>query len=73
MLDDYVYATTSPIYVRVEGSAPKPADDAAFFVRWIDRLAQIAKDNSNWNTAAERVSVLETLDQARQIFVRLQK
>lgn len=71
VLDDYVYATTSPIYVSVEGSVPKPADDAAFFMLWIDRLAQGAKSNTNWNTAAERLSVLEMLDQARQVYVGL--
>ena len=38
VLDDYVYATTSPIYVKVAGSAPKPAEDAEYFIAWIDRL-----------------------------------
>ena len=52
VLDDYVYATTSPIYVSVEGSVLKPADDARFFISWIDRLVDAAQTNSNWNTAA---------------------
>jgi TolB protein len=71
VLDDYVYATTSPIYVKVAGSAPKPTDDAEYFIGWIDRLIETAKANKNWNTAAERVSVLKMLDQARQIYVGL--
>ena len=73
VLDDFVYATTSPIYVSVEGAVPKAADDAAFFIAWIDRLVKAAKDNKNWNTAEESASVLQTLDQARQVYVRLQK
>jgi hypothetical protein len=73
VLDDYVYATTSPIYVSVEGSVARPADDAAFFITWIDRLVQATKANNNWNTTAERASVLQMLDQARQVYVRLQK
>jgi Tol biopolymer transport system component len=73
VLDDYVYATTSPIYVTVEGSTPQPADDAAFFVAWIDRLVEAANANRDWNTASERDSVLQTLEQARQVYVRLQK
>jgi Tol biopolymer transport system component len=73
VLDDYVYATTSPIYVTVEGSAPKPADDAAFFIAWIDRLVDAANANHNWNTASEKASVLQTLEQARQVYARLQK
>jgi TolB protein len=73
VLDDYVYATTSPIYVSVEGSAPKPAGDAAYFIAWIDRLVEATKANRNWNTAAERVSVLQMLNQARQVYVSLLK
>ena len=71
MLDDYVYATTSPIYVKVAGSAPKPTDDATYFIAWIDRLTETTKANRNWNTTAERVSVLKMLDEARQIYVGL--
>jgi Tol biopolymer transport system component len=73
VLDDYIYATTSPIYVSMAGSLPKPADDAAYFIAWIGRLVEAAKANQNWNTTAERVSVLQMLDQARQVYVNLQK
>ena len=73
VLDDYVYATTSPIYVRVAGSAPKPAADAAFFIGWTDRLAEATKANRNWNTSAERASVLQMLDRARQVYVNLSR
>jgi TolB protein len=73
VLDDYVYATTSPIYVNVTGSNPKPAEDAAFFIAWIDRLTEAAKANQNWNTETEKTTVLQTLDQARQVYVNLQK
>jgi TolB protein len=73
VLDDYIYATTSPIYVSMTGSTSKPADDDAYFIAWIDRLAEAAKANQNWNTTAERVSVLQMLDQARQVYVNLQK
>ena len=73
VLDDYVYATTSPIYVSMRDPLPKPADDAAYFIAWIDRLTEAAKANQNWNTTAERVSVLQMLDQARQVYVNLQK
>ena len=71
VLDDYVYATTSPIYVSVDGSIPKPADDSAYFIAWIDRLAQATKTNEKWNATAERASVLQMLEQARQVYVRI--
>jgi len=73
VLDDYVYATTSPIYVTVGGAAPRPAGDAAYFISWIDRLVDATKANTNWNATSERVSVLRMLEQARQIYLSLQQ
>jgi hypothetical protein len=71
VLDAYPYATTSPIYVKVEGSGPKPTEDAAYFVAWIDRLIQNVNANKDWNTEAERTSVLDSLNQARKVYSSL--
>ena len=73
VLDDYVYATTSPIYVTVPGAATKSAEDAAYFVAWIDRLGEAAKANHDWNNEAEKTSVLKLLDEARQVYLSLQE
>ena len=73
VLDVYPYATTSPIYVTVAGSAAKPTEDAAYFIAWIDRMIQNAKSNPDWNTEAEKISVLNLLEQARIVYVGLQK
>jgi len=73
VLDDYVYATTSPIYVTVQGSATESAADAAYFTAWIDRLVAATKANHDWNNEAEEQSVLKLLDEARQVYVSLQK
>jgi TolB protein len=73
ILDLYPYATTSPIYVNVAGSAPKSAADAAYFMTWIERLVEAVKSNQDWNTDAERASVFNLLEQARGVYVRLQK
>ncbi|HTF42947.1 MAG TPA: hypothetical protein VK641_03560, partial [Terriglobales bacterium] len=63
------YATTSPIYVSVDGSHPGSAEDAAYFVAWIDRLSAAAKSNQDWNNDAEKTSVLTMLDSARKIYL----
>jgi Tol biopolymer transport system component len=73
VLDAYPYATTSPIYVTVAGSVAKPTEDAAYFIAWIDRMIQDAKSNRDWNTDAEKTSVLNMLEQARMVYVGLQK
>jgi hypothetical protein len=73
VLDAYPYATTSPIYVAVAGSAVKPVEDAGYFVAWIDRMIQDADSNRDWNTPAEKTAVLNLLGQARIVYVGLQK
>ena len=72
VLDAYPYATTSPIYVNVEGSKPKSAEDAAYFVAWVDRLIENASKNQDWNTEAEKTSVLDLLNRARKVYVGMQ-
>jgi TolB protein len=73
ILDLYPYATTSPIYVAVEGSSPKPKEDAAYFIAWIDRLAQAAKAHPDWNTEAEKNAVLDMMSRARRVYENLEK
>ena len=73
VLDAYPYATTSPVYVTVAGSTAKPLEDAAYFIAWIDRMIQNARSNRDWNTEAEKISVLNMLEQARVVYVGLQK
>jgi hypothetical protein len=73
VLDLYPYATTSPIYVTVTGSVPKPAEDAAYFIAWIDRMIENARLNRDWNNEAEKSSVLDMLQQARAVYLGLEK
>jgi TolB protein len=73
ILDMYPYATTSPIYVKVAGSNAKPAEDAAYFVAWIDRMIDAAKSNADWNTEAEKAAVLETLTAARKVYWQMEQ
>jgi TolB protein len=73
ILDLYPYATTSPIYVKVTGSNPKPIDDATHFIAWIDRMIDAAKSNTDWNSEAEKASVFAQLNSAREVYVKLQR
>jgi TolB protein len=73
ILDMYPYATTSPIYVTVEGSTPDRNEDAAYFVAWINRLIDRAKANKDWNTDAEKTAVLDQLESARKIYAQMEK
>jgi TolB protein len=73
ILDLYPYATTSPIYVTVAGAATHNVEDAAYFVKWIDRLISAAGSNASWNTDAEEQSVLSTLQQAREKYAQMEQ
>ena len=68
VLDPYPYATTSPIYVTVGGEAVRSADDAKYFLRWIDRLEAAARANKDWNNDQERARTLELMERARKEF-----
>ncbi len=71
VLDLYPFASTSPIYVRVGEQPVRSLEDAAFFVRWIDRLLDAARRHGDWNTPAERSATLRQFTDARAVYVRL--
>ncbi|MGA8555273.1 MAG: CehA/McbA family metallohydrolase [Candidatus Acidiferrales bacterium] len=68
ILDLYPYATTSPIYITVGGEATTSADDARYFLTWIDRLNQAAITNQDWNTGAEKEKVSTLFSEAAKVF-----
>jgi hypothetical protein len=70
VLDLYPYATTSPIYVIQDGKPIRSADDARYFIAWIDRLLSAVEGYRDWNNDAEKRETLETLRAARAEFER---
>jgi hypothetical protein len=64
VLDLYPYATTSPIYVVVDGQPIRSEQDAAYFMQWIDRLGTEVKAYRDFNSEAERTHVLQQLGKA---------
>lgn len=71
VLDNFVYATTSPVYVSVAGAPPRSPPDARFFEAWIDHLAQTTSAYPDWNSPAEKAGVLRQLQDARAVYQRL--
>jgi TolB protein len=68
VLDNYVYATTSPIYVTIGGKKPRSPEDARYFVAWIERTMEETARYPDWNSAAEKEYVMGKLDGAKKIF-----
>jgi len=72
VLDTYVYATTSPIYVTVGGAKPRSPQDARYFAAWIDRMTETTTAYPDWNSAAEKQGVLDRMLQAKAVFAGLE-
>jgi len=72
ILDIYPYATTSPIYVTVAGKPPRSPEDAAYFVAWIDRVAEATAHYPDWNSPAEKEAMLKRLAEARAVYEKLE-
>jgi TolB protein len=72
VLDNYVYATTSPIYVTIAGRKPRSAGDAKYFVAWMDRVIETTLRYSDWNSSVEKEGVLTRLTTAKAVFEQMQ-
>jgi uncharacterized membrane protein YdfJ with MMPL/SSD domain len=72
VLDNYVYATTSPIYVTLAGRQPRSPADAHYFHAWVDRVTEATAAYPDWNSEAEKRSVLDRLQRATAVFVALE-
>lgn len=70
VLDLFPYASTSPIYVTVGGKPVRSAEDARYFLAWIDRLAAFASSHQAWNTADEKAAALAEIGAARAVFAQ---
>jgi TolB protein len=72
VLDNYAYATTSPVYVTVAGAKPRSPVDAGYFAAWIARAMEITGAYPDWNSAQEKELVMKRLAAAKAIYEGLQ-
>jgi hypothetical protein len=72
ILDNFVYATTSPIYVSIAGARPRSPTDARFFEAWIDHLHDTTAAYPDWNSPGEKAAVLQKLSEARAVYEQLE-
>jgi Tol biopolymer transport system component len=72
VMDNYSYATTSPIYVNVAGTKPRSPEDAKYFAAWITRTIAITAAYPDWNSPQEKELVMRRLNDAKQIYENMQ-
>lgn len=68
IFDMYPYATTSPIYVSVEGHKTWSTTDAEYFADWSKRVRESAASHSDYNSAEERQRILQHIDAAIAVY-----
>lgn len=68
VMDNYPYATTSPVYVTVGGKRPYSKEDVDYFEAWIDRTMEITDAYPDWNSTQEKQSVMSRLREARAFY-----
>jgi TolB protein len=68
VLDNYVYATTSPIYVTVGGKKARSPEDAKYFATWIERTIDTTSQYPDWNSPGEKEYVMSRLEEAKRVF-----
>jgi len=73
ILDLYPYATTSPVYVDVAGAPLRSAQDARYFLTWMERLISAAQSSAAWNADTEKQLVLTMFERARQKYEDIAK
>ncbi|MDH4125322.1 MAG: CehA/McbA family metallohydrolase [Gammaproteobacteria bacterium] len=71
ILDQYPYATTSPIYINIAGKSPRSAADAEYFLAWIARVRDAAVAHDSYNSADEKQQVLQNIDAAVTVFEKM--
>jgi hypothetical protein len=72
VLDNFVYATTSPVYVSIAGARPHSPEDARFFAAWTEHLRETTAAYPDWNSAGEKAAVLQKLDEAHAVYERME-
>jgi TolB protein len=71
VLENYVYATTSPIYVTIGGRKPRSSKDAKYFVDWMERVIGATRRYPDWNSAEEKELVMKRLHEAKAEYEKL--
>jgi hypothetical protein len=72
VLDNYAYATTSPVYVSIGGRRPRSPEDAKYFAAWIARVIEVTSRYPDWNSAHEKELVMMRLRAVQAIYKGLE-
>ncbi|MDE2678677.1 MAG: CehA/McbA family metallohydrolase [Gemmatimonadota bacterium] len=66
----YPQAATNPVWVTVGGRPIRSAVAAAYALRWIDRLQEMAEEWPGWRSEREKEHVYAQFEEAREVYRR---
>jgi len=72
-MDNYAYATTSPIYVTIGNQKPRSPEDAKYFAVWIQRTMEVTEKHPDWNSAEEKQLVMKRLSEAKKVYEEMER
>jgi len=70
-MDNYSYATTSPVYVSIAGKRAYSKKTRNISKRGLTGTFEITSQYADWNSPAEKELVLKRLHEARSIYENL--
>lgn len=70
VFDRWPYATTNPVFIEIGGEPVRSAEDADYFLAWIERVREHTAASEDYNTEKEKQAVLAHIDAAREVFER---
>jgi len=71
LMDSYVYAHTSPVYVTRGSARSTSPEDGRYFLRWIDRVLVLLEQSEAFDTPAQKKEVIELWRRARAVYASL--
>lgn len=68
--DSYIYAHTNPVWLIRDGQRPVSAEDARYFVTWIDAALRLIPQRTFY-TVQQRLQTAEVYQKAREKFIQM--
>jgi hypothetical protein len=68
---EWVYAHTSPVYVTVGGQPAGEAEDARYFLAWIDRHWDLVQERDRFPDEASKAAIQAEIAAARQMYQKI--
>ncbi len=66
--DDNAFAHSSPVYCTVDGAGPRNAEDARFFIAWIDQLIERVEGSDRFANEGQRRETIELFRKAQAYY-----